>query len=161
MQFAQVLLSLLTSFVVELIKERKTIHKLVYPHQHSSLEYEGQNSSGVPKDYFFTFSLFSCLDINDLVVSDRLGMPPMYMVVDIRWDDYAPEDEIVQMQDPTKDIFQNNNALPISPSRKRWALLRKSKLSIPIDSLYQNHNLLKTHQRFYLDDQVANFILKL
>ena len=54
-------------------------------------------------------------------------MPPMYMVVDIRWDDYAPEDEIVQMQDPTKDIFQNNIALPISPSRKRWALLRKSK----------------------------------
>ena len=96
-----------------------------------------------------------------MVVSDRLGMPPMYMVVDIRWDDYAPEDEIVQMQDPTKDFFQNNNALPISPSRKRWALLRKSKLSIPIDSLYQNHNLLKTHQRFYLDDQVANFILKL
>jgi len=107
---SMVLLSLLTSFVVELIKERKTIHKLVYPHQHSSLEYE-----------------------------DRLGMPPMYMVVDIRWDDYAPEDEIVQMQDPTKDIFQNNNALPISPSRKR---------------LYQNHNLLKTHQRFYLDDQI-------
>ena len=96
-----------------------------------------------------------------MVVSDRLGMPPMYMVVDIRWDDYAPEDEIVQMQDPTKDIFQNNIALPISPSRKRWALLRKSKLSIPIDRLYQNHNLLKTHQRFYLDDQVANFILKL
>ena len=96
-----------------------------------------------------------------MVVSDRLGMPPMYMVVDIRWDDYAPEDEIVQMQDPTKGIFQNNNAVPISPSRKRWALLRKSKLSIPIDSLYQNHNLLKTHQRFYLDDQVANFILKL
>jgi len=107
---SMVLLSLLTSFVVELIKERKTIHKLVYPHQHSSLEYE-----------------------------DRLGMPPMYMVVDIRWDDYAPEDEIVQMQDPTKDIFQNNDALPISPSRKR---------------LYQNHNLLKTHQRFYLDDQI-------
>merc|ERR1711953_830059 len=107
---SMVLLSLLTSFVVELIKERKTIHKLVYPHQHSSLEYE-----------------------------DRLGMPPMYMVVDIRWDDYAPEDEIVQMQDPTKDIFQNNDALPISPSRK---------------SLYQNHNLLKTHQRFYLDDQI-------
>merc|ERR1711913_189637 len=43
------------------------------------------------------------------------------------------------MQDPTKDFFQNNNALPISPSRK---------------SLYQNHNLLKTHQRFYLDDQI-------
>merc|ERR1719284_2013810 len=63
----------------------------------------------------------------------------MYMVVDIRWDDYAPEDEIVQMQDPTKDFFQNNNALPISPSRKR---------------LYQNHNLLKTHQRLYLDDQI-------
>ena len=41
--FAQVLISLLTSFVVELIKERKTIHKLVYPHQHSSLDYEGQN----------------------------------------------------------------------------------------------------------------------
>ena len=73
----------------------------------------------VYKRLFLTFSLFSCLDINDLVVSDRLGMPPMYMVVDIRWDDYAPEDEIVQMQDPTKDIFQNNNALPISPSRKR------------------------------------------
>ena len=112
------------------------------------------------KRFFFTFSL-ACLDINNIVVSDRLGMPPMYMVVDIRWDDYAPEDEIVQMQDPTKDIFQNNNAHPISPSRKRWALLRKSKLSIPIDRLYQNHNLLKTHQRFYLDDQVANFILKL
>ena len=112
------------------------------------------------KRFFFTFSL-ACLDINNIVVSDRLGMPPMYMVVDIRWDDYAPEDEIVQMQDPTKDIFQNNDALPISPSRKRWALLRKSKLSIPIDRLYQNHNLLKTHQRFYLDDQVANFILKL
>ena len=38
---SQVLLSLLTSFVVELIKERKTIHKLVYPHRHSSVEYEG------------------------------------------------------------------------------------------------------------------------
>ena len=60
------------------------------------------------KRLFFTFS-HACLDINNTVVSDRLGMPPMYMVVDIRWDDYAPDDEIVQMQDPTKDIFQNNS----------------------------------------------------
>ena len=68
-----------------------------------------------------------------MVVSDRLGMPPMYMVVDIRWDDYAPEDEIVQMQDPTKGIFQNNNALPISPSRKRWALRgKKNPITFPL-----------------------------
>jgi hypothetical protein len=38
---SMVLLSLLTSSVVEVIKERKTIHKLVYPHHHSSVDYEG------------------------------------------------------------------------------------------------------------------------
>jgi len=129
---SMVLLSLLTSFVVEVIKERKTIHKLVYPHHHSSVEYE-----------------------------DRLGMPPSYMVVDIRWDDYLqePSEEIVQLQDPTKLVqlqdptklvqlqdptkeilFQHHTtAPPISPDRK---------------SLYQNYNLLKTHQRLFLDDQI-------
>ena len=43
LKLSQVLLSLLTSSVVEVIKERKTIHKLVYPHHHSSVDYEGQN----------------------------------------------------------------------------------------------------------------------
>merc|ERR1711990_883190 len=119
---SMVLLSLLTSFVVELIKERKTIHKLVYPHRHSSVEYE-----------------------------DRLGMPPSYMVVDISWDDYAqePSEEIVQLQDPTrlvqlqdsmKEIFQHHKTPPL--------------LSPDIKSLYQNYNLLKTHQRLFLDDQI-------
>jgi len=139
---SMVLLSLLTSLVVEVIKERKTIHKLVYPHHHSSDEYE-----------------------------DRLGMPPSYMVVDIRWDDYAeePSEEIVQLQDPTKLVqlqdpaklvqlqdptklvqlqdptkeilFQHHTSPPppISPDRK---------------SLYQNCNLLKTHQRLFMDDQI-------
>jgi len=110
---SMVLLSLLTSFVVEVIKERKTIHKLVYPHQHSSVDYE-----------------------------DRLGMPPSYMVVDIRWDDYAEESseelELVQLQDPMKKMFHNTPP-PILPDRK---------------SLYQNYNLLKTHQRLFLDDQI-------
>jgi len=119
---SMVLLSLLTSFVVEVIKERKTIHKLVYPHRHSSVEYE-----------------------------DRLGMPPSYMVVDISWDDYAqePSEEIVQLQDPTrlvqlqdstKEIFQHHKTPPL--------------LSPDIKSLYQNYNLLKTHQRLFLDDQI-------
>jgi len=121
---SMVLLSLLTSLVVEVIKERKTIHKLVYPHHHSSVEFE-----------------------------DRLGMPPSYMVVDIRWDDYAeePSQEIVQLQDPTKLVqlqdptkeilFQHHTSPPPpnSPDRK---------------SLYQNYNLLKTHQRLFLDDQI-------
>merc|ERR1711936_1320844 len=109
---SMVLLSLLTSFLVEVIKERKTIHKLVYPHQHSSVDFE-----------------------------DRLGMPPSYMVVDIRWDDYAEEssEEIVQLdEDPTKEIFHNTPP-PLSLDRK---------------SLYQNYNLLKTHQRLFLDDQI-------
>jgi len=121
---SMVLLSLLTSLVVEVIKERKTIHKLVYPHHHSSVEFE-----------------------------DRLGMPPSYMVVDIRWDDYAEEPsqeivqlqdpiKLVQLQDPTKEIlFQHHTSPPppISTDRK---------------SLYQNYNLLKTHQRLFLDDQI-------
>jgi len=109
---SMVLLSLLTSSIVEVIKERKTIHKLVYPHHHSSVDYE-----------------------------DRLGMPPSYMVVDIRWDDYAEEssEEIVQLdEDPTKEIFHHTPP-PLSPDRK---------------SLYQNYNLLKTHQRLFLDDQI-------
>merc|ERR1712055_256992 len=109
---SMVLLSLLTSFLVEVIKERKTIHKLVYPHHHSSVDFE-----------------------------DRLGMPPSYMVVDIRWDDYAEEssEEIVQLdEDPTKEII-HNTLPPLSPFRK---------------SLYQNYNLLKTHQRLFLDDQI-------
>jgi len=110
---SMVLLSLLTSFVVEVIKERKTIHKLVYPHQHGSVDYE-----------------------------DRLGMPPSYMVVDIRWDDYAEESseelELVQLQDPMKKMFHNTPP-PILPDRK---------------SLYQNYNLLKTHQRLFLDEQI-------
>jgi len=109
---SMVLLSLLTSSIVEVIKERKTIHKLVYPHHHSSVDYE-----------------------------DRLGMPPSYMVVDIRWDDYAEEssEEIVQLdEDPTKEIFHDTPP-PLSLDRK---------------SLYQNYNLLKTHQRLFLDDQI-------
>ena len=55
------------------------------------------------------------------VVSDRLGMPPSYMVVDIRWDDYAEEssEEIVQLdEDPTKEIFHNTPP-PLSLDRKR------------------------------------------
>jgi len=68
-------------------------------------------------------------------------MPPSYMVVDIRWDDYAEEssEEIVQLdEDPTKEIFHNTPP-PLSADRK---------------SLYQNYNLLKTHQRLFLDDQI-------
>jgi len=104
---SMVLLSLLTSFVVEVIKERKTIHKLVYPHQHGSVDYE-----------------------------DRLGMPPSYMVVDIRWDDYAEESSEEEVQ--LHEIFLNTPP-PLSPDRK---------------SLYQNYNLLKTHQRLFLDEQI-------
>ena len=63
-------------------------------------------------------------------------MPPSYMVVDIRWDDYAeePSEEIVQLQDPTKEIFKHHKTPPL---------------------LSQNYNLLKTHQRLFLDDQVV------
>merc|ERR1712055_1214307 len=104
---SMVLLGLLTSSVVEVIKERKTIHKLVYPHHHSSVDYE-----------------------------DRLGMPPSYMVVDIRWDDYAQESSEEQVQ--LHEIFLKTPP-PLSPDRK---------------SLYQNYNLLKTHQRLFLDDQI-------
>jgi len=112
---SMVLLSLLTSFVVELIKERKTIHKLVYPHRHSSVEYE-----------------------------DRLGMPPSYMVVDIRWDDYAeePSEEIVQLQDPTKLVQLQD------PMKE---IFKHHKTPPPLS---QNYNLLKTHQRLFLDDQI-------
>ena len=68
-------------------------------------------------------------------------MPPSYMVVDIRWDDYLqePSEEIVQLQDPTKLVqlqdptklvqlqdptkeilFQHHTtAPPFSPDRKR------------------------------------------
>ena len=57
-------------------------------------------------------------------------MPPSYMVVDIRWDDYAEEssEELVQLHDPTKEIFQlhgptkeifHNTSPPLSPDRKR------------------------------------------
>ena len=59
-------------------------------------------------------------------------MPPSYMVVDIRWDDYhqEPSEEIVQLQDPTKLVqlqdptkeilFQHHTtAPPFSPDRKR------------------------------------------
>merc|ERR1712212_587619 len=78
-------------------------------------------------------------------------MPPSYMVVDISWDDYAkePSEEIVQLQDPTrlvqlqdstKEIFQHHKTPPL--------------LSPDIKSLYQNYNLLKTHQRLFLDDQI-------
>ena len=63
-------------------------------------------------------------------------MPPSYMVVDIRWDDYAeePSEEIVQLQDPMKEIFKHHKTPP---------------------PLSQNYNLLKTHQRLFLDDQVV------
>merc|ERR1712222_147716 len=49
--------------------------------------------------------------------------------------------KLVQLQDPTKEIlFQHHTtAPPFSPDRK---------------SLYQNYNLLKTHQRLFLDDQI-------
>ena len=59
-----------------------------------------------------------------LVVSDRLGMPPSYMVVDIRWDDYAqddPSEEIVQLQSPTKKINHHHTTAPPQLDRKRWA----------------------------------------
>ena len=58
------------------------------------------------------------------VVSDRLGMPPSYMVVDIRWDDYAqddPSEEIVQLQSPTKKINHHHTTAPPQLDRKRWA----------------------------------------
>ena len=49
-------------------------------------------------------------------------MPPSYMVVDIRWDDYAEESseelELVQLQDTMKKIFHNTPP-PILPDRKR------------------------------------------
>ena len=78
------------------------------------------------------------------VVSDRLGMPPSYMVVDIRWDDYAeePSQEIVQLQDPTKLVqlqdptkeilFQHHTSPPPpnSPDRKRWACQKFERPSI-------------------------------
>ena len=92
------------------------------------------------------------------VVSDRLGMPPSYMVVDIRWDDYAEEssEEIVQLdEDPTKEIFHNTPP-PLSLDRKRWARYKFKKITnVSFASLYQNYNLLKTHQRLFLDDQVV------
>ena len=60
-------------------------------------------------------------------------MPPSYMVVDIRWDDYLqePSEEIVQLQDPTKLVqlqdptkeilFQHHTTAPppFSPDGKR------------------------------------------
>merc|ERR1719273_735897 len=69
-------------------------------------------------------------------------MPPSYMVVDIRWDDYAqddPSEELVQLQSPTKKINHHHTTPPPQLDRK---------------SFYQNCNLLKTHQRFLLDDQI-------
>ena len=81
------------------------------------------------------------------------------MVVDIRWDDYAEESseelELVQLQDPMKKMFHNTPP-PILPARKRWAGYNSKIFNIfLIASLYQNYNLLKTHQRLFLDEQVV------
>ena len=72
-------------------------------------------------------------------------MPPSYMVVDIRWDDYAedPSEEIVQLQDPTKLVQLQDPMKEIFKHHKTPPLLS------------QNYNLLKTHQRLFLDDQVV------
>merc|ERR1711990_325057 len=58
------------------------------------------------------------------------------MVVDIRWDDYAQESSEEQVQ--LHEIFLKTPP-PLSPDRK---------------SLYPNYNLLKTHQRLFMDDQI-------
>jgi len=55
---AMVFLCLISSFIFELIKERQTIHRHLYPHHYRSAQFE-----------------------------DRLGMPPSYMVVRMTWDD--------------------------------------------------------------------------
>ena len=72
-------------------------------------------------------------------------MPPSYMVVDIRWDDYAeePSEEIVQLQDPTKLVQLQD------PMKE---IFKHHKTPPPLS---QNYNLLKTHQRLFLDDQVV------
>jgi hypothetical protein len=54
----KVLLSLLGSLVVEFVKERNVLHKLLYPHYQQSNEFE-----------------------------ERIGMPPSYIVVKMIWDD--------------------------------------------------------------------------
>merc|ERR1719365_524761 len=71
-------------------------------------------------------------------------MPPSYMVVDICWDDYAeePSEEIVQLQDPTKLVQLQD------PMKE---IFKHHKTPPPLS---QNYNLLKTHQRLFLDDQI-------
>merc|ERR1719462_316443 len=71
-------------------------------------------------------------------------MPPSYMVVDIRWDDYAeePSEEIVQFQDPTKLVQLQD------PMKE---IFKHHKTPPPLS---QNYNLLKSHQRLFLDDQI-------
>lgn len=54
----KVFLSLFGSFLIELVKERRAIHKLLYPHYQNNEEFE-----------------------------ERVGMPPSYMVVEMIWDD--------------------------------------------------------------------------
>merc|ERR1711962_582271 len=57
---SKILLSLFGSFVIELIKKRKSLHKLIYPHNENREELEAGVGVG--------------------------GMPPSYMVVSITWD---------------------------------------------------------------------------
>lgn len=72
---AMVLISLLGSFLIEMIKERKAIHKLVYPNHQSSMEFE-----------------------------DRLGMPPSYMVVEMSWDEEDEDTEKVELTNAISTI---------------------------------------------------------
>lgn len=57
---SKILLSLFGSFIIELIKKRKSLHKLIYPHNENREELEAGVGVG--------------------------GMPPSYMVVSITWD---------------------------------------------------------------------------
>merc|ERR1711974_354661 len=60
-----------------------------------------------------------------------------------------PSEEIVQLQDPTRLVQLQDSTKEIFQHQKTPPLL-----SPDIKSLYQNYNLLKTHQRLFLDDQI-------
>ena len=81
-------------------------------------------------------------------------MPPSYMVVDIRWDDYAeePSEEIVQLQDPTKLVQLQDPTKLVQLQDPMKEIFKHHKTPPPLS---QNYNLLKTHQRLFLDDQVV------
>lgn len=90
----KVFISLLGSFIIELIKERKSVYKLLYPHQ-------------VSTDF-----------------EERVGMPPSYMVVELTWDDdeeqlatknieKSKQDSIISTFSEGKSFIQDDDLLKI------------------------------------------------